>query len=108
MDDDGHQEEEDEPPDNMPDADEQDPDPHITPGADGTADNHESTEGPSATTTRSGCKVKVTQRAKESYEQRGRKWISWFSNLKEDSATPAKEDDDTYEIFAHMEYDVQD
>jgi hypothetical protein len=78
-----------------------DPDPHIVDNASTTA----SEQHPLGTTTRSGRRVRVTQRARESYEQQSKKWVSWFNDMK--SETPASEDD-IYEIFAHREYDVQD
>jgi hypothetical protein len=92
------------------------PDPHI-PDDEETSDNQTGTadeglqaahplQGANGATTRSGRRVKVTQRAKESLQQRSMKWVSWFTNVREESQSTGA--DDIYEIFAHREYDIQD
>ena len=58
--------------------------------------------------TRSGRKIRPTQRARESQFQRGKKWVSWLANVSQAQNELAKEDAGIYEVFAHREYDVQD
>jgi hypothetical protein len=57
-------------------------------------------------TTRSGRRIKVTEKARESYTQRGKKWVAWMANAL--SGPELSPEDEIYEIFAHREYDIQD
>ena len=63
-------------------------------------------EGTHGGTTRSGRRIKVTERARESQDQRGKKWVSWMADFLGRAEPPL--DDDIYEIFAHQEYNMQD
>jgi hypothetical protein len=57
-------------------------------------------------TARSGRRIKVTERARESNLQRGKQWVAWIAGLVNQPALP--EEDEIYEIFAHQEYNIQD
>jgi hypothetical protein len=56
--------------------------------------------------TQSGRHIKVTQRARESQYQRGKKWVSWMLLCL--LSTQLLPQDKIYKLFAHREYDVQD
>jgi hypothetical protein len=63
-------------------------------------------EGSGGGTTRSGRRIKITQRARESHYQRGRDWVTWLARITRQNELPRE--DEIYEIFAHREYDIQD
>jgi hypothetical protein len=63
-------------------------------------------EGEGGGLTRSGRRIKVTQRARESNYQRGKKWVAWIANAL--SGPELSEEDEKYEVFAQAEYDIQD
>ncbi len=65
-----------EPPEGTPYNGEEEPEPHIPGGEDPHEDTASSIYNTLGVTTRSGWRVKVTQRAKEIHEQRSRKWVS--------------------------------
>jgi hypothetical protein len=57
--------------------------------------------------TRSGRQIKVTPRARESHQQRGKKWVAWIASAMT-AQEPVPTDEENYEIFAHREYEAQD
>jgi hypothetical protein len=63
-------------------------------------------EGTQGGFTRSGRRIKVTARSRESQYQRSRKWVAWIAHAL--SPTELSIEDKIYEIFAHREYDIQD
>jgi hypothetical protein len=57
-------------------------------------------------TTRSGRRVRLTTRMKESIQQEGKKWVSWMASaLQPPELSP---EDEIYEVFTTTEYDIQD
>jgi hypothetical protein len=95
--------EEDEPPDNAPVVDEQRELPHEVHTPAGVPHPIEGTQGG---TTRSGRKIKVMERARESQYQRTKKWVAWIAHALQ--APELSQEDEIYEIFANQEYDIQD
>jgi hypothetical protein len=57
-------------------------------------------------TTRSGRRVRLTTRMKESIQQEGKKWLSWMASaLRPPELSPEGE---IYKVLATTEYDIQD
>jgi hypothetical protein len=84
---------------------EQDSPPRRSRASPPTAPRTERTDAP-ITTTRSGRTVKMTERARESYAQKGVRFISWAARVLHRTKLPPE--DEIYEVFADQEFDIQD
>jgi hypothetical protein len=63
-------------------------------------------DGQFGATTRSGRRVRVPVRMRESIDQRDRRWVAWIANaLQGPELLP---EDEIYEVLANREYDIQD